>query len=65
MSGPSLDSCIAGTFTPGNIPATSGPTPVNPGVPSLLDPDTYDPSVVTYSLDLSKFYNSIYTGACT
>lgn len=55
-----LDSCIAGTYTPGNIGASSGQTPVTPVVPSLEDPDTYNPDDVTYSLDFSKFYNSGY-----
>jgi hypothetical protein len=53
------DICIAGIFTPGNIGASSGQTPVNPTVPSLLDPETYDPEAVTYSHDFSKFYNSM------
>jgi hypothetical protein len=57
---PILDSCISGLFTPGNIGASSGETPVEPVVPSFLDPDTYDPTSVTYSLDYSKFYNSGY-----
>ena len=59
---PELDSCIAGTFEPGNIGASSGQTPVQPGVPSLLDPDDYDPNLLTYSHDFSKFYNSFYAG---
>lgn len=59
---PTLDSCITGTFTVGNIGASSGQTPVSPSVPSLLDPDDYDPDAVTYSLDFSKFYNSPYLG---
>jgi hypothetical protein len=54
---PILDSCINSVFEPGNIGASSGTTPVviTPG--SLLDPDAYDPSTVTYSHDFSKFYN--------
>lgn len=55
-----LDSCISGIFTPGNIGASSGQAPVSPIVPSLEDPDNYDPDAVTYSLDFSKFYNSGY-----
>ena len=58
-----LDSCITGTYFPGNIGASSGQTPVSPSVPSLLDPETYDPDAVTYSLDFSKFYNAFYAGA--
>lgn len=60
---PTLDDCISGTFEPGNIGASSGQTPVEPSVPTLLDPDNYDPAAVTYSLDFSKFYNSFYAGA--
>lgn len=60
---PILDSCITGVFTPGNIGASSGQAPVAPSVPSLLDPEDYDPESVTYSLDFSKFYNSAYAGA--
>ena len=60
---PELDSCIAGTFEPGNIGASSGQTPVQPGVPTLLDPDDYDPDAITlWSHDFSKFYNSFYAG---
>jgi len=54
-----LDSCITGVFTPGNIGASSGQTPVQPIVPSFLDPEDYDPDV-EWSLDYSKFYNSAY-----
>lgn len=57
-----LDSCITGVFTPGNIGASSGQTPVDPSVPTFEDPDTYDPDAVTYSHDYSKFYNSFYSG---
>lgn len=57
---PLLDSCISGVFTPGNIGASSGTTPVSPSAPSLLDPNDYDPDAVTYSYDFSKFYNSGY-----
>lgn len=57
---PILDSCIANIFEPGNIGADSGQTPVSPPVPSFIDPDTYDPDAVEYSLDYSKFYNSGY-----
>lgn len=58
-----LDTCITGVFTPGSIGASSGQTPVTPSVPSLLDPETYDPDDPTYSYDFSKFYNSFYMGA--
>lgn len=57
-----LDSCITGVFVPGNIGASSGQVPVQPVVPSLLDPEAYDPDGVTYSKDFSKFYNSFYSG---
>lgn len=57
---PLLDSCITSIFEPGNIGASPGtpPTVIVPG--SSLDPGTYDPDAVTYSLDFSKFYNSGY-----
>lgn len=60
---PTLDHCITSIFEPGNIGSSSGtpPTVITPG--SLLDPGTYDPDTVTYSLDFSKFYNSAYMGA--
>lgn len=60
---PLLDYCINAIFEPGNIGSSSGitPTVIIPG--TLLDPDTYDPDAVTYSLDFSKFYNSAYMGA--
>lgn len=61
---PILDSCIADIYEPGNIGASSGLTPVSPSVPSLLDPENYDPDAVTYSYDTSKFYNSFHPGAC-
>ena len=59
---PTLDSCINSMWEPGNIGSSSGtpPTVVTPG--SLLDPETYDPESVTYSLDNSKFYNFFYYG---
>jgi hypothetical protein len=57
-----MDTCITGIFVPGNIGASSGQTPVQPVVPSLLDPENYDPESVTYSHDHSKFYNSFYSG---
>lgn len=57
---PTLDGCINATFEPGAIGSSSGTTPtvIEPG--SLLDPVTYDPESVLYSLDYSKFYNSMY-----
>lgn len=59
---PILDDCIGNIYEPGNIGASSGLTPVAPTVPTLLDPETYDPDAVTYSHDFSKFYNSFYSG---
>jgi len=56
---PQLDSCMAGVYVPGNIGASSGQTPVVSSVPSLIDPESYDPAALTYSLDFSKFYNSM------
>ncbi|MGX1322681.1 hypothetical protein AB7M17_006134 [Bradyrhizobium sp. USDA 377] len=54
---PILDNCVGSVYEPGNIGSSIGTTPVviTPG--SLLNPDDYDPSAVTYSLDFSKFYN--------
>jgi hypothetical protein len=57
---PTLDLCITGTFTPGNIGASSGEAPTQVVLGSLLDPENYDPESVTYSLDFTKFYNSGY-----
>lgn len=57
-----LDSCITGIFVPGNIGADAGHAVV-PVLPSLEDPDAYDPEAMTYSLDFTKFYNSFYAGA--
>lgn len=56
---PSLANCINAVFTPGNIGADSGATPVQPTLGTLEDPDSYDPTAVTYSHDFSKFYNSM------
>ncbi len=56
---PVTDVCIAGIYTPGNIGASSGQPPVQPSVPSLLDPDNYDPAAQTYSLNFARFYNYI------
>ncbi len=58
---PTLDGCINAIFEPGNIGSSSGTTPtvITPG--SLVDPiAAYDPSLLVYSLDFSKFYNSMY-----
>lgn len=60
---PTLDSCIADIYEPGNIGASSGTPAVVPTLPTVLDPDDYDPDAVTYSLDFTKFYNSPYVGA--
>lgn len=57
-----LDSCITGIFVPGNIGASSGMTPVEPTVPTLIDPDDLNPDATDYSLDFSRFYNSFYAG---
>lgn len=60
---PTPDLCIAGIYFPGNIGASSGQTPVEPVVPSLEDPDDFDPPEdLIWSLDFSKFYNSFYIG---
>lgn len=57
---PTLDSCINAIFEPGNIGSSTGTPPVVVTPGSLEDPDTYDPTSVTYSLDYSKFYDSSY-----
>jgi hypothetical protein len=59
---PILDHCIGSIYEPGNIGASSGLPPVAPSVPSLIDPDDYNPETLTYSWDFSKFYNSMYGG---
>lgn len=56
---PTLDSCINSVYEPGNIGSSSGTPPVVISPGSLLDPETYDPTAVTYSHDFSKFYNSL------
>ena len=60
---PTLDSCINSIYEPGNIGSSSGTTPtvIIPG--SLYSPDSYPVDGVTYSLDFSKFYDSMYLGA--
>lgn len=57
-----LDSCINSVYEDGNIPASSGETPVRVPIGSLQDPLTYDPEAVQYSWDFTKFYNSMYVG---
>jgi hypothetical protein len=57
-----LDSCINSTYEDGNIPASSGEPPVRVPLGSLETPGDYDPEAVTYSLDFTKFYNSMYVG---
>ncbi len=59
---PTLDSCVNSIFEPGNIGSSIGTTPTVIGFGSLLDPDSYDPAVQTYSLDFSKFYDFFYYG---
>jgi hypothetical protein len=54
-----LDTCIAFVFSPGAIGASAG-TGATPTLVSFIDPADYDPATLTYSLDFSKFYNSIY-----
>jgi len=57
-----LDYCITGIFTPGNIGADAGHA-ATPSLPTLVDPGDYDPAAVEYSLDFTKFYNAFYAGA--
>jgi len=59
---PTLDSCITSVYEPGNIGSSPGTPPVVVTPGSLVDPDNYDPATLTYSLDLSKFYNFFYYG---
>lgn len=58
-----LDSCITGIFVPGNIGASSGLPPVQPVIPTLIDPDDLNPETTDYALDFSKPWNSFYAGA--
>jgi hypothetical protein len=60
---PLLDSCVNSVFEPGNIGSSSGETPttVRPG--SIYTPDDYPFDTVDYSLNYSRFYNSLYIGA--
>ena len=55
----SLDSCINNVYEDGNIPASSGLSPVRIVMPPDI-PDDYDPDEVEYSLDFTRFYNSSY-----
>lgn len=57
---PTLDICINDIFEDGNIPADSGETPVPVIAGTLLDPDDYDPDAIEYSLNHTRFYNSMY-----
>lgn len=57
---PALDNCVNFVFEPGAIPGSSGATPTIPVVPTFEDPDNYNPDAVTYSLNGTKFYNSMY-----
>ncbi len=54
---PVLDNCVNATFEPGNIGSSSGTPPVVISPGSLYTPESYDPAIVIYSYDLSKFYN--------
>lgn len=55
-----LDSCINSIFEPGNIGSSSGETPTTVRIGSLYTPDSYPVDTVTYSLDFSRFYDSMY-----
>ncbi len=59
---PTLDSCINSIFEPGNIGSSVGtpPTQIRPG--TLYTPDNYPFDTVDYSLNFSRFYNSMYSG---
>jgi hypothetical protein len=56
---PTLDNCINGIFEPGNIGSSSGTTPtvIRPG--TIYTPDNYPFDTVQYSLNFSRFYNSM------
>jgi hypothetical protein len=60
---PTLEGCINATFEPGNIGSSSGTTPVVVRPGTLYTPDNYPFDTIQYSLDFSKFYNSMYLGA--
>ncbi len=53
----SFDTCINATFEPGNIGSSIGTTPVVISPGSLYNPESYDPDVLVYSYDFTKFYN--------
>jgi hypothetical protein len=57
-----LDSCISSVYEDGNIAASSGIPPVRVVLPPATDPEDYDPDDVVYSLDFTKFWNSMYAG---
>jgi hypothetical protein len=57
---PTLDFCISSVYEDGNIPADHGQDPVPVVAGSLLDPDDYDPDSIEYSLNHTRFYNSMY-----
>jgi len=60
---PTLDNCINGIFTPGNIGSSVGTPPTIVIIGTLYTPDNYPFDTVQYSLDFTKFYNSFYLGA--
>ncbi len=60
---PTLDFCINAIFEPGNIGASPGEPPTIIRVGTLYTPDSYPFDSITYLLDFSKFYDSMYLGA--
>ena len=60
---PLLDNCITATYEPGNIGSSIGTPPivVRPG--TIYTPDDYPVDEVDYSLNFSRFYDSMYLGA--
>ncbi len=56
---PTLDNCINSVYEPGNIGSSPGTPPVVISPGSLYTPEDYPYETVTYSLDLSKFYNAM------
>jgi hypothetical protein len=57
---PILDNCINSQYEPGNIGSSSGTAPTIITVGTLYSPDSYPFDTVTYLLDFSKFYDSMY-----
>lgn len=57
---PTLDNCINSIFEPGNIGSNSGEPPTTIRIGTLYTPDNYPADLVEYSLNYSRFYDSMY-----